>query len=198
METKQPDKVWTYDDLVAMGAYPDGRKYEIFDGELVVSPSPSLWHQEVLKRLFRVLDRDLEQRRLGKVFFAPLDVVLAPTRVVQPDLLVVGMDRFATLEKRGIVQVPPDLAIEVLSPNSRKHDRVRKRRFYARIGIREYWIVDPDDHTIEVLALIDGGLSYRQVGWYAAGDRVRSASFELELDVDPIFEPLVEDDTDDQ
>jgi Uma2 family endonuclease len=183
---KKPKKVWTYDDLVAMGEYKDGKKYEIFDGELVVSPAPNLWHQEVLKRLFRVLDAELEAKRLAKLYFAPLDVILSPTKVVQPDILVVRWQRRSILERRGATAAP-DLVIEVVSPSNTKHDRVRKRRFYARNQVPEYWIVEPGDKTIEVLALIDGGLSYRQVGWYGPGDRVESATFTLAFDLDPIF-----------
>jgi Uma2 family endonuclease len=183
---KKPDKVWTYDDLIAMREYPDGKKYEIFDGELVVSSAPNLWHQEVSKRIFRVLDAELEGKRLAKVYYAPLDVILSPTKVVQPDILVVRWDRRSIFERRG-VSAAPDLVVEVVSPSNAKHDRVRKRRFYARNQVPEYWIVEPEDKTIEVLALIDGGLSYRQVGWYGPGDRVESATFTLAFDLDPIF-----------
>jgi Uma2 family endonuclease len=177
-------KVWTHDDLIAMGDTEDGRKYEIFDGELVVTSSPSLWHQAVLKRLFLAF-HELEKQKIARVYFAPLDVVLSKTRVVQPDLLVIRSDRKEAFGKW--VTAPPDLAIEVLSPSNRHHDRVRKRRAYARYGIREYWIVDPDERTIEVLEQIEGGLSYRSVGWFANGDRARSVTFELEVELDPLF-----------
>src|SRR5262245_52068271 len=130
MDEKQPDKVWTYDDLVAMGEPQDGRKYEIFDGELIVSPAPAMWHQEVLKRLFREFDH-LERSRIAKVFFSPFDVILSRTKVVQPDLLVVRWDRRSILERRGATAAP-DLVVEVVSPSNTRHDRVRKRRFYAR------------------------------------------------------------------
>ena len=176
-------RVWTYDDLATLP--DDGRRYEILDGELFVSPSPSRWHQELLKRLFRAFV-ELEDRGLAKVYFAPLDVILSPTRVVEPDLVVVGKQRREILKERG-VEGPPDLVIEVLSPSTTKHDRTRKRRFYARNGIREYWIADPDAEAIEVLELIEQGLSYRQAGWYGPGDRVRAVTFDLELAVDDIY-----------
>ena len=183
METKQPpDKVWTYDDL------PDdyeGRKYEIFDGELVVSPSPRPRHQIIVKRVYDVLRELLEVPRIAEILFSPLDVVLSPKKVIQPDLLAIRWGRRRdTIGDRNI-KAPPDLAIEILSPSNRAHDRVKKRRFYARNGIREYWIVDPDEKTIEVLAL--RGKSYRQHGWYGPGDRARSATFAIEFDVDPLF-----------
>lgn len=196
MET-QIEKVWTYDDLVALGDPAHGERYEILDGELVVSPAPSLWHQEVLKRLFLRFHEELEAKRLARVYFAPLDVILSPTRVVEPDLLVVRAERQHILANRGVTAAP-DLVVEIVSPSNSQYDRVRKRRFYAGNAIREYWLVDPEDRTIEVLALIDGGLSYRQVGWYATGDRARSASFDLELDVDRIFDRDDEPATDDE
>ena len=185
MDEHEPGKVWTYDDLVAMGEPTDGRKYEIFDGELVVSPAPLLWHQEVLKRLFAAF-LSLEKAKIGKVYFAPLDVILSNTKVVQPDLFVVRWDRRSILERRG-AKAPPDLVVEVVSPSNTKHDRVRKRRFYARNRMREYWLVEPEDKTIEVLALIDEGLSYTQVGWYGPGDLAKSHTLPIELPIDPLF-----------
>ena len=179
------EKVWTYVDLER---FPDdGRKYEIFDGELVVSPSPNVTHQRVAKRLFKLLDEQLEKARIAEVFFAPLDVVLAPTKVFQPDLLAVRWRRRRNALGARVVEAPPDLAVEVLSPTNRKHDRVRKRRFYARNGVREYWIVDPDERSVEVLELADG--RYRQHGWYGPGDRARSAGFDLAFEVNALFAP---------
>jgi Uma2 family endonuclease len=185
MDEQKPGKIWTYDDLVAMGEYEDGRKYEIFDGELVVSPAPNWWHQEVLKRLFRAFD-NLERNKLAKVMFAPLDVVLSRTKVVQPDLLVIRWERRSILERHGATAAP-DLVVEVVSPSNTRHDRVRKRRFYARNKVPEYWIVEPEDKTIEVLALVDDGLSYRQVGWYGPGDLAKSHTIPVELAIDPLF-----------
>jgi hypothetical protein len=80
METKQPpDKVWTYDDLPP-GEPEDGSRWEIFDGELVVSPAPAYLHQLILKRLFQEAERQLEQPKIATMFFAPLDIILSPTR----------------------------------------------------------------------------------------------------------------------
>ena len=192
MDTEQPPtKTWTYADLPTS---TDGSRWEIFDGELVVSAVPSMWHQEVLKRLYE-MTRHLEQRKIAMVLFAPLDVVLSPTRVVEPDLLVVRWDRRRESFAKHALEQAPDLVMEVLSPSNTAHDRVRKRRFYARNGIREYWIVDLQDKTIEVLELIPGGLSYRQAGWYASGDRAKSIQFDLEVELDPLLlHPLDEDD----
>lgn len=183
---ERTDKLWTYDDLVATSAHEPGKKYEIFEGALVVSPSPSFSHQEIAKRLFLALLEQIERHGLGTVHFAPVDVILSPTRVVQPDLFVVGADQRAIIAAHGIVGAPA-LVVEVVSPTHAAHDRVRKRRFYARGGIREYWIVDPASEEVEVLQLVAGGLSYRQAGWFSAGDTITSPGFALALAVNDVF-----------
>ncbi len=180
------DKVWTYDDLVAMDGEPDGRKYEIFDGELVVSPSPTFGHQEIVKYLFLALVEQVEKRGLATVHFAPLDVILSRTRVVQPDLLVIGSQQREIIALHGLIGAPM-LVVEVVSPSNAAHDRVRKRRFYARGGMLEYWIVDPSSQEVQVLGLVPGGLSYRQVGWFGPGDTITSPSFDLAIPLNAVF-----------
>ena len=177
------DKVWTYDDLLAMPE--DGKRYEIIDGELIEMGSPIVIHQRLLGRLFIVFNEQVQKRGQGEVFIAPLDVIMSPTRVVQPDLIVVRPGREDIV--RDHIYGIPDLFVEILSPSNQKYDRVTKRRFYARNRVPEYWIVDPVNQTIEVLQLVDGGLSYREHGWYGPGDRARSASFEIEIDLDGLF-----------
>jgi Uma2 family endonuclease len=182
METPT-NKVWTYDDLRRLP--DDGTRYEIIDGELVVMPSPVVIHQRVLGRMFLAFHTQVQERGQGEVFVAPLDVIMSPTRVVQPDLIVVRPEHRDILREH--VEGVPDLLVEVLSPSNHKHDLVTKRRFYARNRVSEYWIVDPEAQTVEVLELVDGGLSYRQHGWYGPGDRIRGATFAIELDVDELF-----------
>lgn len=192
MERFPPDKVWTYDDLLAMPEPTDGKRYEILDGVLVVSPAPATKHQRVLGNLHVMLRRCLHDTRIGEVFMAPFDVVLSKTRVAEPDLLVIAAQRRDILERRGVFGAP-DLVIEILSPSNTKHDLVTKRRMYARSAIREYWIVDPEAEAVEVLALIDSGISYRQAGYYANGEVLASTVFDLALSVDEIFaDPFAE------
>lgn len=196
MERHPPDKVWTYDDLLAMPESTDGTRYEILDGVLVVSPSPATKHQRVLGNLYVMLRQALHDTRIAEVFMAPFDVVLSKTRVAEPDLLVIAAERRGMLEKRGVFGAP-DLVIEILSPSNTKHDQVTKRRMYARSGIREYWIVNPDAESVEVLSLIENGLSYRQLGYYATGEMLASAEFEVALPVDKIFaDPFADPTTD--
>lgn len=182
METPT-NKIWTYDDLRQLP--DDGTRYEIIDGELVVMPSPVVTHQRIVGRLFLAFHAQVQERGQGEVLMAPLDVIMAPTRVVQPDLIVVRAEHREILREH--VEGVPDLLVEVLSPSNHKHDLVTKRRLYARNRVPEYWIVDPDAQTIEVLELVDGGLSYRQHGWYGPGDRVHGATLAIELDIDELF-----------
>jgi len=185
-----PKKVWTYEDLEAMPE--DGKRYEILDGELFVTAAPRPLHQWVLGQLHLLL-RAKEGHAIGSVWLSPLDVVFSKTNVVEPDIIVLRTPSKQHFHRKNFDFVP-DLVMEVLSPSTQKHDRLRKRRFYARWKVPEYWIVDPDASTIEVLALVDGGLSYRAVGWYGPGDRVRSLTFDrLELAVGEIFPPADDD-----
>ena len=132
----------------------DGRRYELYDGEVFVIPSPILLHQIVAGRLHLALN-DYVCEHGGIVLFAPLDIVLTEYDVVQPDLLLFVEERRHFLNLRQVTRVPPDLAIEILSPGTVRNDRGRKKQLLARHGVREYWLVDPDAVSIEVMALQD-------------------------------------------
>lgn len=135
----------TYADLAS---FPDdGLRRELIDGELIVSPSPRLRHQEVLARLYLLFGNHVAASGGGKVYFAPLDVLFSDTNVVEPDLLFVADDRLEILTEMN-VQGSPTLVVEVLS--NPRIDRVRKRDLYARFGVAEYWVVDPDADRVEV------------------------------------------------
>jgi len=126
----------------------DGQRYEVIDGELLVSPSPTLLHQLAAFALVRRLDAYLRGRGIGLVIFAPLDVTYSPTTNVQPDVLVLPLVNGkvpASVEEAGRLL----LVAEVRSPSTARADRGVKRRLYQREGIPEYWIVDADAQSIE-------------------------------------------------
>jgi Uma2 family endonuclease len=150
MKPDSPARRMTYADYLAMPE--DGRRYEILDGELVEMSSPTTRHQRVLWNLIIAIDRVVRGQGHGLALAAPCDVVLAQHQVVQPDILYVSEERRAIVELAGVMGAP-DLVIEVLSPSNRAWDRVRKRRVYGKAGVREYWIVDPEERRIEVYAL---------------------------------------------
>jgi Uma2 family endonuclease len=140
--------------LLDIAAAPDdGNRYELVRGELLVTPSPSPMHQRISKRLFRTLDDYFEERKIGEVFYAPLDVILTPHDVFEPDLLVVA-DR-SHISKRGI-EKPPLLVVEILSASTRKVDRGIKSRRYEELGVPHYWIVDPDERRLECFRSAEG------------------------------------------
>ena len=128
----------------------DGNRYEAIDGELCVTPAPSLRHQRILMRLTLALHRLLVESGHGELFFAPTGVEFPATEEgVQPDLL------FVSNQRRGILADPwirgaPDLVVEILSPTTAHRDRGVKRKLYDRQGVSVYWIVDPDARAVEV------------------------------------------------
>jgi Uma2 family endonuclease len=126
----------------------DGKRHELIDGEHIVTPAPTSRHQRLVIRLGVAIYQHAEANRLGVLLPAPTDVVLSRHDVVQPDLLFVVAARLAIIHDR--VDGPPDLAIEVLSPSSRRTDEVLKRRAYERTGVAELWIVDPDVERVRI------------------------------------------------
>ncbi len=143
----------TYHDYLLLP--DDGKRYEILDGDLLVTPSPVTRHQLVVGRFFHHLMTYLETDPIGAVFTAPYDVVLSDTDIVEPDLIVVLKNGRARITEKN-VQGPPDIVVEVLSPGTAARDRDLKRKRYERFGVQEYWLVDPDQNTLEILALKDG------------------------------------------
>lgn len=132
----------------------DGRRYELYDGEVYVVPSPLPLHQVVSARLYDVL-RDYVQMHGGIVLYAPLDIVLTDVDVVQPDILLFTRERQRLIDPRKVTRHPPDLAIEILSPSTASNDRGRKMQLLERHGVQEYWLVDPENLGIEVYWLSD-------------------------------------------
>ncbi|HEX3034364.1 MAG TPA: Uma2 family endonuclease [Thermodesulfobacteriota bacterium] len=143
----------TYEDYLLL---PDDRnRYEILDGELNVTPAPTTKHQTVSVNLLAVLYGYVREHKLGKIFSAPMDVILDDSSIVQPDLIFINKERAEIITEKN-VQGAPDLVIEILSPSTAKVDRLRKMQIYLRYGIKHYWLVDPDAETLEVYRLESG------------------------------------------
>jgi len=150
------DVVLTYEDYAALPA--DGRRYEIHDGELSVTPAPSPEHQMIIGNLYAVLRQHVIARGLGQVLLSPLDVILMETAIVQPDIVYLDRARLAAISRRGI-EGAPTLVVEVLFPSTTLADRRTKWQLYARHGVPYYWIVDPEGRAIEALVLGPDGYS---------------------------------------
>ncbi len=144
----------TYDDLVRMLPEQDMVRRDLIDGELFVSPSPSLRHQEAVSVLHGTLYAYVETHG-GKVLTGPFDVRLTDTNVLEPDVLYVRPENVARIEQR-YVPFAPDLVIEVSSPSTRSRDLARKKELYEQFGATEYWFVDLDADRVEVRRLEEG------------------------------------------
>lgn len=156
------------------------RIVEIIEGDVYMAPSPAIRHQRIARELGVLLHRFLRATLPGaEIFFAPTGVKLSDDTVLEPDLLIVlEHNRDRVMEK--YVNGPPDVVIEVLSPGTASRDLGLKRDYYGQAGVPEYWIVDPETETIEVLVLDNG--NYRQGGLFRAADALRSRQLsELEL-----------------
>jgi Uma2 family endonuclease len=176
-------KRWTYEDLRRM---PESQeRNEIIDGVLHMSPSAHVRrHQRVVGNLYALLRPFVEARGLGEVFISPADVVAAPGRVVQPDLFFVAAERLHIVG--AFVDGVPDLTIEVVSVSSVEYDRVTKFNLYEDIGVSEYWLVDPEDQSLEVHVLRDG--RFELLGRWTTGGRAHSAILDgLDVEVDAVF-----------
>ena len=152
----------------------DRNRREILEGELFVTPSPKFLHQKVSYRLSLSLGNHIERYRLGTLLTAPMDVVLSPHNIVQPDLLFIAKGREKIITNDNI-QGAPDLIIEIISPSSGSEDRIHKHQVYARYGVRHYWMIDPDNRLFEAYQL--RGRHYRLVGRYSAVDTFKPSLF---------------------
>ena len=159
---------WTEEEYLALDT---NRLVELSDGWLEVLPMPLPYHQLIVRLLYDLLNAFVKAHDLGEALFAPLPIRLWPKTMREPDLVFLRPQRMPDLKK------PPDgadLAIEVVSgsPEDRKRDLVIKRKEYARAGIPEYWIVDPDERKITVLTL--GKKAYRIHGVFGPGETATS------------------------
>jgi Uma2 family endonuclease len=162
--------LFTYDDYLVLPE--NGKRHEIIDGELLMTPAPSPEHQMISSRLHTLLSQVVREFDLGLVLYSPLDVVLSMTDIVQPDLVYIRRERNNIVTKKNVVAAP-DLVIEILSESTEKTDRVHKKILYERHGVQEYWIVDPVQKSVEVYNLDANALTITST--FKGKDSVRSA-----------------------
>ena len=165
-------KEWTYEEFMAL---PEGGpvRYEIIDGELCMTPSPVTRHQKISKNLLFEIERFLRTNPLGEIFAAPVDVVFSqePPQVVVPDLVFVAAEHLSLITEKNLQGVP-DLLVEILSPTTATIDRRVKHALYERVGVPEYWIVDPERNSVQVFRLSGG--RYAEALELGLGDRLET------------------------
>jgi len=164
----------TYEDLLRFPE--DGLRHELIDGVHYVTASPVTRHQRILRRLAVSIENWLADHPAGEMFFAPIDVVLTNVDVVVPDLIYVSAERAVGLRAEGIFTAP-DLAVEILSPSTRRRDELLKRRLYERNGVTEYWLIDPETDTIAVFRRQEHTFELVATLRRSADDRLTSPMF---------------------
>ncbi|GAX60732.1 hypothetical protein SCALIN_C13_0249 [Candidatus Scalindua japonica] len=142
-------KVYTYKDYLTT---PGDKRYELIEGELIMNPSPVTYHQWISRKIGFELEKFVEKKKLGYVFNAPLDVYFDDTNLLQPDIFFIAINRLGIIAEKNI-QGAPDLTIEILSEATAYKDFVKKKKIYAKYGVKEYWIVDPVERTIDLYTL---------------------------------------------
>lgn len=144
----------TYDDYVQFPE--DGLRHELIDGEHYVTPTPIWKHQAIATTLVGIIWSYLKEHPVGRVITAPFDVILSDFDVVEPDVLFLTTERMSQVDTAPWVKGAPSLVVEIGSPSTRKRDATIKRRLYERVGVDEYWIIDPELDTIDVYRHVDG------------------------------------------
>lgn len=178
METKI---TYNYQDYLQL---PEDKRYEIIDGDLFMVPSPNEDHQRVLANLFYIFSRYVRKNDTGIVYCAPFDILFSEEDIVQPDIIFVSNENKKIITKDNI-KGAPDMLVEILSPSTSKRDIGIKKKLYARHGVREYWIINPEDKTIEILRL--HGKQYESKRYHKE-DRLSSVIIKgLEFEAKEIF-----------
>jgi Uma2 family endonuclease len=176
---------YDYEDYAALPA--DGRRWELIDGDFEVNAAPSPRHQTVSRRLQYELMRVLEEPGIAQVFNAPIDLILSPHDVLQPDLVLVSAARQHLISDRGVEGVP-DICVEILSPHTRVLDQRVKKTTYARYLVPEYWLVEPVGGHVELFRLASDGYQLHQR--FDRASRLQTPSFgEVDIDLGHVFRP---------
>jgi len=187
MSVPNPHIRFTYDDYQTL---PEDslKRYELLDGDILVSPAPTVLHQWVAANLEFILQSHVRRHHLGVVLASPIDVVFGEgnvREVVQPDILFISNERRRIISDKEI-QGAPDLLIEVLSESTAERDRGYKKTLYGRYGVCEYWLADPQARTINVYAI--RGEDLVLTGTFRNGDTMRTVLLPgLVIELDAVF-----------
>ncbi|MBF0492903.1 MAG: Uma2 family endonuclease [Deltaproteobacteria bacterium] len=181
MQTLRKKIRFTYTDYLQM---PSERRYELVDGDFHMVAAPLTYHQKVLRKLYELLAPTARNNE-GELFFAPVDVVFSEEDVVQPDLIFISKARLGIITEKN-VSGAPELVVEILSPSTRDWDRSIKKRLYEKFGVQEYWIVDPEGQSLEILSLTEEG--FQTFRCFQKNARATSPYFkELSFSVEQLF-----------
>jgi Uma2 family endonuclease len=141
--------------LEVFQSLPEGTLAQLINNQIIMSPAPSDIHQEVVGEIHAALHQFVKKNNLGKVRVAPYDVYLNRRNAFQPDIVFISNENLHKIEDNGFY-VAPDLVIEILSPATWHYDKGDKKDEYERSGVKEYWLVDPNDKSTEGFQLVSG------------------------------------------
>jgi Uma2 family endonuclease len=164
---------------------PEGAPYQLIGGELIMTPSPTRFHQDISGNIEFALKSFILPRDLGRIYVAPLDVQLTDTDVYQPDIFFIRKERLRLLQGDRI-DIAPDIVIEILSPSTAYYDLKHKKEVYYEHGVEEYWIVDPADESIEIM--VRDSEYYRTEALFRRTGVLQSPMFpEFSMKVEEVF-----------
>jgi Uma2 family endonuclease len=171
-------KKYTYEDYLKT---PDDKRYELIEGELLMTPSPITNHQRISRKIAFLIEKFVTENDLGEVFYAPYDVYLDDENVVQPDIMFISKGRSKIIGEKNL-QGAPDLVVEILSESTAYRDLIQKKKLYAKFGVKEYWIVVPEEKTIDIYSLKDKSyLLYKSYGKDATLESTSLRGFKIDL-----------------
>lgn len=177
---------YTYQDYLNLP--DDGNRYEIINGDLIMISAPYIQHQRVSGNLFIELSDFISKNNLGEVFIAPCDIIFDDKNVFQADIIFISHENKNVITEENI-KGSPDLIVEILSPSTAYYDLFEKKEVYEKFGVKEYWIVDPQKHWIEIFALKQN--KYVLYSRTEKKGKVKSSLFKkLDIDASKLFAEL--------
>ena len=186
MELLIEERKYTVEEFLHQDDLDENSYYELIEGEIVKKSAPHYEHQRVSGKIFLKLQPYVITKKLGEVFYAPIDVYLDDLNFYQPDLVFVSETQKEILSEEGLIEGVPDLVIEILSPSTGKYDRGGKMRVYEQHNVKEYWIVDLANKIIEVYIIENQ--RFDLYSYALSNEKIKSKLFEdLDLLVGDIF-----------
>lgn len=165
---------------------PEGAPYQLIEGELVMTPSPTTFHQIISGNINEKLRAFVKKRGAGLVLFAPIDIYLDDENAYQTDLVYVSKQRRDIIKDDGI-HGAPDMVIEILSPSTAYYDIKKKFKIYEKFGVKEYWIVDPEMKNVELFTLAEQGKFLLSAAYSEQGTVKSGVLSGFEMTLEEIF-----------
>jgi Uma2 family endonuclease len=186
-QLRSADASWCYDKWQQLP--DDGNRYEVIDGVLYMSTSPSFWHQGSILLLVEHVGLPLKQRGIAVMSAAPVGIIMPGTDPVQPDFLLIRSERRTIIAEDGRIRGVPDLIAEVLSPSHPELGTTIKRAAYARAGVPEYWILRPETRDVLIYSDPDASLAdFTNVQRFAGDSELVSSTLPIRVAVATLFE----------